>query len=371
MKKILTAVMAMVLAGCGGTKDAGNTQSAPSGGPEETADTTAGQGSPVPEAVAEELLQPEVLDVGGGYSATNSKYIHYGALIKNPNETAAMEFVKYTVTLKDQSGKTVGVDDGVVSAILAGEVIAVEGQINCEGSSPERIEMKASCADRNFLADKEMISAAEFYFRDVSVFERNGLSVVGTLLNNSNLHTDTVKIVAFLRDRGKIVYGESKNIDEVDPGENVFQLDIHGSDLPVFDTVELYAQDRGTSSGYKTIASWTPESGPVNENVISYGSGAAAPAPAAVPETAPGSFEEFRKKMDDYEAFFDSYAEFMKSYDPSNTSTMFAYLDMLAKYADAMEALDEIDESALTPEEEAYYTQVMLRITQKLLEVAG
>lgn len=99
-------------------------------------------------------------------------------------------------------------------------------------------------------------------------------------------------------------------------------------------------------------------------------------APAEEPENTAeeagnaSDFEEFKKKMDDIEAFFDSYAEFMKSYDMSDFSMMSQYMDMLVKYEDAMNALDAIDESELTPEEEDYYTKVMLRIDKKLIEAA-
>ncbi|MBQ6488054.1 MAG: hypothetical protein IJI75_02385 [Solobacterium sp.] len=83
------------------------------------------------------------------------------------------------------------------------------------------------------------------------------------------------------------------------------------------------------------------------------------------------SFEEFKQKMDDLEQFFDSYCEFMKTYDSSNTAAMMQYLNMMNDYAKAMEALDSIDESQLTPEQDSYYLQVMLRIDQKLLEAAN
>ncbi len=89
-------------------------------------------------------------------------------------------------------------------------------------------------------------------------------------------------------------------------------------------------------------------------------------------ENASGmSFEEFKQKMDDLEQFFDSYCEFMKTYDSSNTAAMMQYLNMMNDYAKAMEALDSIDESQLTPEQDSYYLQVMLRIDQKLLEAAN
>ncbi len=83
------------------------------------------------------------------------------------------------------------------------------------------------------------------------------------------------------------------------------------------------------------------------------------------------SFEEFKQKMDSLEQFFDSYVEFMKTYDSSDTAAMMKYLSMMNDYAKAMEALDSIDESQLTPEQDSYYLQVMLRIDQKLLEAAN
>ncbi len=86
-------------------------------------------------------------------------------------------------------------------------------------------------------------------------------------------------------------------------------------------------------------------------------------------EASSSDFEEFKKKMDDYEAFFDSYVEFMKSYDATDMTMLTKYIDMLSKYTDAMNALDAIDESQLTPQEDAYYLEVMLRIEKKLLEV--
>jgi len=94
------------------------------------------------------------------------------------------------------------------------------------------------------------------------------------------------------------------------------------------------------------------------------------PAPVTA-DTSSQDFEAFKRKMDDLEAFFDSYVEFCKAYDVSDTGMMLQYLDMMNKYNDAMKALDSIDESNLTPEEDAYYTQTLLRIDQKLIEAAN
>ena len=97
------------------------------------------------------------------------------------------------------------------------------------------------------------------------------------------------------------------------------------------------------------------------------------PTPEATPEPTPQaegrSFEEFKQKMDDLEAFFDSYVEFLKNYDKDDLTMLVKYADMLSKYNDAMKALDDIDESSLTAQESAYYTEVLLRINKKNLEV--
>ena len=83
-------------------------------------------------------------------------------------------------------------------------------------------------------------------------------------------------------------------------------------------------------------------------------------------------FEEFKRKMDDLEAFFDSYVAFCQSYDATDSGMMLQYLDMMNKYNDAMKALDSIDESQLTPQEDAYYLETMMRrIDRKLLEAAN
>ena len=83
------------------------------------------------------------------------------------------------------------------------------------------------------------------------------------------------------------------------------------------------------------------------------------------------SFAEFKKTMDDYEDFFDSYCELMKEYNKNPNSVMDEYLEMNQKYLTVMEELDAIDEDELTDEEEAYYLEVMARINSKLLEVAN
>ena len=71
----------------------------------------------------------------------------------------------------------------------------------------------------------------------------------------------------------------------------------------------------------------------------------------------------FKKEMDDYEAFFDEYVEFMKEPD------MLAYASMMTRYAAATAGLEGIDEDELSNGDLAYYIDVTGRIDQNLLTV--
>lgn len=81
---------------------------------------------------------------------------------------------------------------------------------------------------------------------------------------------------------------------------------------------------------------------------------------------------DFKASMDSYEKFFDQYVEFMKKYkDSGNSISMLAdYTKMMQQYTDTMNKLNAIDQNSLSAADEAYYLEVMGRITQKLASVA-
>ncbi len=97
------------------------------------------------------------------------------------------------------------------------------------------------------------------------------------------------------------------------------------------------------------------------------------PVTEAAPETENGIRPEFQEAMDSYEAFFDEYIAFMKSYQESanSISMMKDYLDYMTQYAETMDKLSKLGEEELSEQEALYYAEVSLRINQKLLEVAG
>lgn len=88
----------------------------------------------------------------------------------------------------------------------------------------------------------------------------------------------------------------------------------------------------------------------------------------ATAAAASGIRPEFKEAMDSYAAFFDSYCEFMESYDSSDAVMTAKYLEFVVQASDTMAKMDAVDESELTPEEEDYYLQTLSYINQRMLE---
>ena len=82
---------------------------------------------------------------------------------------------------------------------------------------------------------------------------------------------------------------------------------------------------------------------------------------------------EFKKTMDDYEAWFDHYCEVMKKYqeNPTDLELMNEMTDLITEETTMLEQMESMDESEMNSAELAYYIEVTARIEKKLLEVAN
>ena len=69
----------------------------------------------------------------------------------------------------------------------------------------------------------------------------------------------------------------------------------------------------------------------------------------------------------------DDYVEFMEKYkDSDNVEEMMNdYNDYLEKYTELTKKMEDVKEDELTDDELQYYTEVMTRVSQKLLDAAG
>lgn len=81
---------------------------------------------------------------------------------------------------------------------------------------------------------------------------------------------------------------------------------------------------------------------------------------------------DFKKTMDDYEAWFDHYCEVMKKYEenPSDLELLSEMTDLLTEETAMLDEMENMDQSEMNEAELAYYIEVTARIEKKLLEVA-
>ena len=93
--------------------------------------------------------------------------------------------------------------------------------------------------------------------------------------------------------------------------------------------------------------------------------------PTATTDTemsADGVSSDLKEALDEYESFMDEYIAFMEKYNESNDSLeMIAdYSKMLARLESVQNKIDAIDEDSLSDTDYLYYSQVMLRCSQKI-----
>lgn len=90
-------------------------------------------------------------------------------------------------------------------------------------------------------------------------------------------------------------------------------------------------------------------------------------------ELVDGMRPEFREAMDAYEAFMDEYCTFMKKYlgsDGTDLTLLADYAKYMSEYAEFVDAFEEWDEDEMNSKEMAYYIDVQVRVSKKLLEVS-
>lgn len=101
--------------------------------------------------------------------------------------------------------------------------------------------------------------------------------------------------------------------------------------------------------------------------------------PTAEASSVPSSGEvtpEFKEMIDSYEAFMNQYCDFMVKYaDATSSGDSATLLAMTADYASLVQQeldwagkIDDIDESTLSPADDAYYLEVQGRVLKKLGE---
>lgn len=84
-----------------------------------------------------------------------------------------------------------------------------------------------------------------------------------------------------------------------------------------------------------------------------------------------GMHKDFKEAMDSYEAFYDSYIDFMKSYDSGDLTMLAKYTEFLSNTAEMDKKFAKWESEDLNDKETAYYLEVQTRVNKKLLDVVS
>jgi len=76
---------------------------------------------------------------------------------------------------------------------------------------------------------------------------------------------------------------------------------------------------------------------------------------------------ELKQALDNYEAMIDDYIRMMNS---ESDEDLWNFFGSTYKYEEAMDIIDEIDEDSLSPADRAYYDEVTLRVSSKLMQAS-
>ena len=98
-----------------------------------------------------------------------------------------------------------------------------------------------------------------------------------------------------------------------------------------------------------------------------------APEPAPEPEKVDNNAirPDVKEAIDSYEAFIDTYCEFMKKADYGDMAWLAEYAKYMSKLSDYEKKMDAIKDKDLTKAENDYYLEVLMRCNKKMLDVAG
>ena len=239
----------------------------------------------------------------------------------------------------------------------------------------ENVEQGTQLVDLTTLSNEDLL-ALEANLRTEKIRRQMNTAVVpqGYYIAGTDFAagTYTVSAIADGNDHGRdiAVYetqDKSNQIswDYIDGGESVKISLVDGNLLSLRTgdfALSPFTIDFGNAAGTETTA---PQDQPAAEASNAQSSGEVTP--------------EFKEMMDSYEAFMNQYCDFMVKYTNATSSgdsaTLLAmtadYASLVQQELDWASKIDGIDESTLSPADDAYYLEVQGRVLKKLSETGA
>lgn len=234
-KLVVLPVLLIVLAGCGGSSQSGESNVGESAGASTQSDSTNEQDAAV-------ALPVEISDVVYDVSASNDGdiYVNFGFFATNPNPELISALPNIRATAKSKDGSILGTEEVGVFELYAGEITAADGLFKfLEEPATIEVEFVDATWVTKLPDSREPVSLtpSNVEFREDGSYYR----VTGEITHDSPDIVDSVRVTAVLRDKegGVVGYGTTYAGPFQAQSASPFELDAWFTKTP--ESVDVYA----------------------------------------------------------------------------------------------------------------------------------
>lgn len=188
----------------------------------------------------------EVKDYGWYISPSDdTAYVHFCAMINNPNQDLVAEFPKVNVTVRNGDGSILATEEQVGSLIMPNDTITLCGMMSVpmnDITDDAQITFDAGYSELK-KSSSMFTNAKTTDFEISNVSERNSdeTYITGEITNKYSEDIDSVNLALVLRKDGEIVFVENTFLDDLKTGKAIpFQFQFY-NELPEHDTIEVSA----------------------------------------------------------------------------------------------------------------------------------
>jgi hypothetical protein len=219
-------VLCLALTGCGGSSDGTSSESSPSSDSASEQQEGGGADAAKPFEISESEYRIS--------SSLGDTYVHWTAIIRNPNTDVYGIFPTLSITGRDSAGKVVGTEDQVLDSLPPGGTIAFSSQVSMT-EKPAKVEIAYKSIDwydtKTAPDDYPPFAVADTRYKKQQL---GGLVVTGEVSNPYEYAVDSLAATALFRDAdGTLVGGTTSFLEDLPAsGTMPLQLEELGGRTP-------------------------------------------------------------------------------------------------------------------------------------------
>lgn len=178
----------------------------------------------------DKINMPQLRDFGYSIIKEDRQYTFtYAVEIYNPNSEYTMEYVNFSIAIKDAAGKILRTGDGIITNIPPGDSGYAAMIDFVQNGVPASAEITISqVADTFLIKNKDLIKSDGLVVTDTNEYEdAHALRYTGVVENKSAYDAKSVTVYLFYRKEGKITGGYGTYISGIVSGGTIpFELPV-------------------------------------------------------------------------------------------------------------------------------------------------